>query len=246
MKKIFIIILAPIVFIACKKDTADDISGNETITGKLYKQILQDSLLKTIVTNQEIFLRKDTAQGVTNFLFSTKTDTSGNFIFKYLQAQKYYALNATLRADTRLDHNILFTVNNPVVLADSNVNLYLSPDFTSQNGLFVVCEDTVTFGGPLPSSYPGVLPGTIPFENIYIYTSRVIADADINYTGQGSAYSFTARGTGTALKMNLPAIERLYIKTAITYGTLAFRNILDSVELGETGLDSIIVYNHIH
>lgn len=223
------LLLASVIFccIGCKENS-DDISGSAEFSGKLYMQNSYDAEPKTLKKEHELFVLKDTSASATSFLFSTKTDKDGFFNFKYLYDQ-FYKIKGEWRTDTRLDNNILFTVET-IAKPSKNLELVLTPDSKTQNALFIICTDTT------------LAAGAIPGDSIYIYTSKLLAENDsAAVTGTGASYNFTAMLNGTAFKMNLPHTGKLYLNTACTFGNRRFKSKLDEVQLERTGIDTLYI-----
>lgn len=212
-------ILYATIITSCGK-IKDDLSGSEEMTGKLYIQNVYDSLPKKLVPMNEVFLQESALS--TNYLFSVKSDKDGFFLFDYVKKQAYN-LHAEIRQNTRLDNNVLFTVDS-TLSPGSNLELIMTPDFKKQNGAYFICKDTAN---PV---------GNLPYDTIYLYTSRILAVNDSSLiTGAGASFKFATRLDGTALKMNLPSGIPLYINAACTYGNTRFRCKLADLQLNATG-----------
>jgi hypothetical protein len=216
-----------IIFFSCKKNN-DDVSGKEEMNGKLYVENIYDGEQKKFLPNLPIFISNDIVATSNSFLFSKSSDKNGYFLFQYLY-NKQYALHAEMRANTSQNTNILFTADS-VLNPNKNLDLVLRPDTKTQNGLYIICIDSI-----IPS-------GRIPSANIYIYTSRVLAVNDTALlSGAGAAYSFTAKLDGTGFKMNLPT-ENLYINTVLNVaGGFRLKSKLNSITLDKNGIKTLTV-----
>jgi len=223
-------LLIAALFLCCIgcKENGDDISGSAEFSGKLYTQNSYDTDPKTLKKDHELFVLKDTSASATSFLFSTKSDKDGLFNFKFLYDQ-FYKIKGEWRTNTRLNNNILFTVET-IAKPSKNLELILTPDTKTQNALFIICTDTT------------LVAGAIPGDSIYIYTSKLLAENDsATITGAGASYTFTAMLNGTAFKMNLPHTGKLYLNTACTFGNRRFKSKLDEVQLDRTGVDTLYI-----
>lgn len=192
-------------FMGCKKND-DDISGTGEISGKLYIENRNEGQAAALLNAHDIFVTKDTSAATTSFLFSSKADKDGYFVFKYLYESSFYRLHAEKRMNTPQNSNILFSADT-IMKPGENIQLVLRPDLKKQNGLVIVCMDTLVPGGKIP----GV--------NMFIYTSRVLANLDsAAVSGTGSSYSLTSQNNGTAFKMNL-STDSLFINALFTSGS---------------------------
>jgi hypothetical protein len=215
-------------FIAACGHSNDDISGTSDMGGKIYLHNPYDSFPRTLKKDQYVLLQRETDQTPSSFMFSTTTDSTGRFNFKYLYGDRIYKVYAETRSNTRLDSNILFsvvTVSNP----EKNLELVMHPDQKSQNGLYITCVDGIT-----------PVAGLIPGDSIYIYTSSVLAAQDSAIvSGSGASYKFLSNVHGQVLKMNLPPGIPLYINAACTYGGKRYKSVFNSLTLDPTGIKEL-------
>jgi hypothetical protein len=224
MKSKIIIVIILVTLISCKKNN-DDVSGKEEMNGKLFAENIYDGEQKKLLSNIPIFISNDIVATSNSFLFSKSSDKNGYFLFQYLY-DKQYALHAEMRANTSQNTNILFTADT-VLNPNKNIDLVLRPDIKTQNGLYIICTDSL-----IPS-------GRIPSANIYIYTSRILAVNDTALlSGAGAAYSFTAKLDGTGFKMNLPT-DNLYINTVLNVGGLRLKSKLNTITLDKNGIKTV-------
>ncbi len=228
MKQIITFLLCGIVTAGCNK-TKDDISGTSTIAGRIYIENTFDGQPARLLATQDIQVFNDTSINAGNFFLGGKSDKDGNFTFNYLYESRYYRLRAEKREAIRLDNNILFTANQLLQPA-GDIKLVLRPDTSQQNAILVSCIDTLL-----------LIPGKIPGDSIFLYTSRLLANLDsAAVSGAGASYKFTASSDGTAFKMNLPT-DSLFINAAITIGGRRLKHKVTAVKLEKSGVKSAAI-----
>lgn len=224
-----IIFVIFIIALASCRHTADDISGSEDMVGKIYLLNPYDSFPPQIQPGQTVLLQRVSDSTPASYMFSTATNAVGEFSFKYLYKDKNYKLYAEARRNTRWDNDILFNVDS-VRTPGKSLELTMKPDTIKQNGLFIICLDSVTVGTP----------GVIPRDSIYIYTSSVLAISDsTDILGSGASYRIIGNMDGKALKMNLPFDRPLFINSACTYGGKRYKSKYAVTSLRKSGIDTI-------
>ncbi len=197
--------------------------------GKVYLVNPYDSFPPEFKSGKPVFINKSTDTASTPFR-SVITDSLGAFNFDFLYADRQYKLHAEMNQNTRWDNNIHF-VADYLARPSTGLKLTMQPDTTTQNGLFIVCLDTVK-----------VAPGIIPGDSIFIYTSSVTAAQDTAaITGSGASYHPVANMNGKALKMNLPYDLPLYINAACTYGGKRYMSKLSKTVVRKTGIDTVYI-----
>lgn len=230
MRHLFICLIFFTVLASCRQ-TRDDVSGSSNMAGKVYLLNPYDSFPPQVRSGQMVLLRRRSDSTSASYMFSTTTDPEGVFIFNYLYSDSTYKLHVETRHTTRWDNDILYTTDSST-RPKPGIQLTMQPDTITQNGLFVICQDTVTVGPP----------GIIPGDSIFIYESSVLAREDSDaIVGDGASSRIVANMAGKALKMNLPFDRPLYINSACTYGGKRYTSKLSSRTLRKTGIDTIWV-----
>lgn len=210
MKRIMIALVCLWCIFSCKKNE-DDLSGTTDLSGKLYIENIYEYQSPTLLADQNVFLLKDTSSSATSYMLNTRTDKDGYFLFKYLYDTKPYRLHCEKRITTTQNSNILYTADSLLLAPRQNIKIYLRPDFKKQNGLHILCMDTL------------IVPGRMPGVKMYIYTSRVLANLDsAAVSGAGASDTLISQANGTAFTMNLPT-DSLFINASITVGATTLK-----------------------
>lgn len=204
MNRSFILLFVLIALYSCKPEPRD-LAGSEDMSGKIYLHNPYDSAPPVLLANQPVLLQRSSNLTASAFIYGTNSDANGRFNFSYLTIDTLYRIHAEKIANTRIDQDILFTADT-LLLPTIDLKLTMTPDTMQQNGIFVLCTDQNT-----PS------PGAMPNCRIYIYTSRILANADTSIIGNGASYSFQTNVEGKALKMRLPHNEDLFIRATVNY-----------------------------
>jgi hypothetical protein len=228
MRNSFIYLIFLSALVSCRH-SADDVSGAESMAGKVYVLNPYDSFPAMALASQTVLLQRETDVSPASFMFSTVTNSSGEFSLNFLYPNTTYKLHTEMRRNTRWDNDILFTADT-TTRPGKNIQLFLQPDTVKQNGLFVICLDSVTT----------TTAGVIPADSIYVYTSSVLAIEDSSrITGSGASCRFVSNMDGKALKMNLPFDRPLYLNAACTYGGKRYAGRYAITRLRKTGVDTV-------
>jgi hypothetical protein len=230
MRKIIFIFTTVCIIGSCRH-SVDDLGGGEQMTGKVYLVNPYDTAQPVLQSGQSVLLQRITDTPPAAYLFSVQSNAAGEFAFNFLYKDTTYKLYAELRTATRWDNSILYTAALQSKPAKGTL-LTLQPDTSRQNGLFFVCNDSVSAG----------VPGIIPKDSIYIYASSVLAIADsATISGNGASYFLVANMNGKALKMNLPYDRPLYINAACSFAGKRYRSKLSVARPRNKGIDTLVL-----
>lgn len=230
MRFLYFFCLTFLIAATCKRKAIDDLTGDKMMDGRLFIQNPYDSFPPKAVPNHEILLQKETALTPASFIVGGMTDGNGKFSFNNIHGSRLYKLYSEIRSNTRYDNDVLFSAVVTTAPA-KDLTITMIPDTMKQNGLFVICRDTVTQPGP----------GIIPRDSIYIYASKELAQRDSAQVLGVGAQLVVANMDGKALKMNLSSTETLYINTACTYGSQRYVSKFNIIKLRKTGIDTLVV-----
>lgn len=189
-----------ILFVGCKKykelkDT-DDLNGKVFYTGQLQFANDLDSIgipHPIAGTHIQIFKKSE----LVNYLFDSTTDNLGNFAFRNLKDGEYRIHVNKVFNNIIYDTDRVITVSNSKNYADTPWTV--RPSNIKQNAVVFTVKD----------AFAGVLNGT----KIYLYSSTVLANADVNHDGTGaSAILPPTNGYGKSVALNIPALPFYVIK----------------------------------
>lgn len=222
MKKIFVLISTVLLFTACKKykelANTDDLNGKAYYSGQLqYVNNLDSPGIPHALASVHVQLYKKTEP--VNYLFDSTTDNLGYFVFRNLKDGDYRLRVNKIIGNAIYDTTREFSIHNGQDYADSAWTL--KPSELRQNGIVFTIRD----------AFQGYLNGT----KIFLYSSSVLAAADINNDGTGSSVQFPlTNGYGKTVMLNIPALPFYVIKMK-TSNNLVKTDIL-STGLSQNGI----------
>jgi hypothetical protein len=180
---------------------------------------------------QMIYIALDTGIfNANNYLFSTKTDKSGNFSFYGLNPDSSYIIfsrpSIASSPSFVAPYLGMTTVHSPFT-SSTNFNVVAGLDSPKVNGINIFTQDAnqARIGKAL----------------VILYTSAVIANADSIMSGSGSLFHLNTDSIGKALVVGLPT-GTLYANASVTIDSAtSFRTIANPVVLGKTGFISLFL-----
>jgi hypothetical protein len=187
MKKpiIFHIALMVTIAIGCTKPGYNDLSGNMTISGKVYFfDTLSGGYSANPIPGLTVYVSD--SSDPTNYLYPDKSDVLGNFSFSGLNSKQSYIIHTSLDSSHEYYSGQIFYHTFPPPAANTQFALMLTPDQTLQNGIFMEASDAGQ--------------GRLANAQLYFFASNVLAtSADTAYAN----FRLTTDVYGRCLKLNI-------------------------------------------
>lgn len=185
-KKLRLAVFFGLLVLACnKKPSYDDLSGSSYIAGTV---VLYDTLTGPYgyvnVHPITVYLRY--ANDSTTFLYSTTTNSAGQYTFTGISPNQAYVAYAYYdSANLQFIGQFTYPVNDTAVYHTDT--LKLNPAQSNQNGMFFQLRDSAT-GDPLPGC------------KVFIFSSRTLWANDDSL---GNVYSLVSDNFGRCLQLNV-------------------------------------------
>ncbi len=213
---------AIIVCLALAKCTKgpDDLSGPATLKGVGFiYDTLSGLTTGTPVKNVKVFLRYDNTPN--SFLYSTTTNTAGQYQFGGISPDKSYVIYAsTDSGGVKYEGQKSYAANS--FANGQSDTLKLFPSAGTQNGVHLIVQDSV--GGRLANI------------TAWVFNSPVLFAAD---TSAGKVFDMVTNPYGVTNKYNLfPARYYFRVKTKIGNIDLAAE---ESIDVTSTGIKTLVL-----
>jgi hypothetical protein len=175
--------------------------------------------------SQLVYIARDTGTfNVNSYIYSTKTDKSGNFTFDGLDPSFSYIIFSHPMIVSSSEFTAPYigktTISSPYDTVN-NYTVLAAIDSTKYNGINITTQDI--YGGRIGKAL------------VIIYKSKVIAQADTIFSGNGSLYQLTTDSLGKGLAAGLPS-GPVYLNALLKIDSItSVRLLVDSLNLNTAG-----------
>ena len=189
-----------LINMSCKKyhelRQYDDLNGTVSYSGQLQFANDLDSLGIPYFrpnVHLQLFKKPDTL----HYLFDGVTDSLGYYYFHSLKNGDYRVRTTQVINSVIYDSSRDFTVSGDNDYIDTTWTI--KPSNQKQNAIVYTVKD--------------LLGGAVNGCSVYLYSSIIVANADVNYTGAGSSVTLsTTNGYGKAYKTGIPNLPLFIVQ----------------------------------
>lgn len=209
------------LFSGCKDPAYDDLSGDRTVKGKVTIALLNSYKEPEVLKNKEIFIQYS-EKGETDYLYSVKSDSNGNFTFNNLKQNEYVIFTSETRDNFKYYFSSKITPS-----INQTLNVILSIDSIKQNLIKIRTTDENN--------------ESLPKCKILMYTSKLIAEADTAFAGTGGILTDSSNTSGLLIKNNLNP-GKYYLKSELKLKDKTLRtSTIYETSLSKSGISKIDV-----